>query len=101
MMKALRIRLASLRDSASARSNLRNSFYGAAEYVAVPLTMLLATPFLLHRLGAARYGLWMLATAAITNSTFISAGFGDGALKYAASYRGKNDRQRLEETLRV
>ncbi len=63
--------------------------------------MLLAAPFLLHRLGLAQYGLWMLATAAVTSTNLISTGFGDAALKYAAMYRGKNDRKRLEETLQV
>jgi len=100
-MEAIHKRLSLLRGSERARSALRNSLYGAAEYVAMPLTLLLATPFLLHRLGPPRYGLWMLATAAITSSTFISAGFGDAALKYAATYRGKNDRAALEDTLRV
>lgn len=67
----------------------------------MPLTMLLAAPFLLHRLGLSQYGLWMLATAAVTSTNLISTGFGDGALKYASMYRGKNDRKRLEDTLRV
>lgn len=96
-----RAAVAALRTSAAGRSSLRNAFYGAAEYVAMPVTMLLATPFLLHRLGVASYGLWMLTTAAITSSSFISTGFGDAALKYAAAYRGQSDHKRLEDTLRV
>ncbi len=67
----------------------------------MPATLLLATPFLLHRLGAAQFGLWMIANAAITSSGFLSTGFGDGALKYAATYRGSNERDRVRETLRV
>ena len=83
------------------RTSLRNGLYGASEYVVMPVTLLLATPFLLHRLGAPQFGLWMVANAAITSSGFISTGFGDGALKYAATYRGSNDRDRVQETLRV
>lgn len=63
--------------------------------------MLLATPFLLHRLGSSQYGVWMLVTAAITSSSFISTGFGDAALRYAAHYRGQSQRAKLEATLRV
>ena len=96
-----RQRIEALRDSARARASLRNALYGAGEYVALPLTMLLAAPFLLHRLGLSQYGLWMLATAAVTSTNLISTGFGDAALKYASMYRGKNDRKRLEDTLRV
>jgi O-antigen/teichoic acid export membrane protein len=71
------------------------------EYIALPLTLLLATPYLLHRLGPPQYGLWMVATAAITSSSFISTGFGDAALKYAATYRGKNDHDKVSRTLSV
>jgi O-antigen/teichoic acid export membrane protein len=42
-----------------------------------------------------------LATAAVTSTNLISTGFGDAAIKYASMYRGKNDRKRLEDTLRV
>ena len=93
--------LLALRGSVRAQANLRNATYGVGEYVVLPLTMLLAAPFLLHRLGLPQYGLWMLVTATITSSGFISTGFGDAALKYAATYRGRNDRKRLEETLHV
>jgi O-antigen/teichoic acid export membrane protein len=93
--------LRSLRASARARNSLRNGLYGASEYVVMPATLLLATPFLLHRLGAPQFGLWMVANAAITSSGFLSTGFGDGALKYAATYRGSNEQDRLRQTLRV
>lgn len=89
------------RQSARVGASVRNSFYGLAEYAAVPFAMLLATPFLLHRLGAMQFGLWMLASAAVTSSNLISTGFGDGALKYASMYRGEGDSERFEKTLRV
>jgi O-antigen/teichoic acid export membrane protein len=85
----------------TARNSFRNALYGAAEYIALPITMLVAAPFLLRRMGAPQFGLWMLAAAAVTSTNLISTGFGDAALKYASTYRGKSDRKRLEETLRV
>ena len=97
---ALRARWRSIWSSASGRSG-RNAFYGAAEYIALPLTMLLATPFLLRRLGSVQFGLWMLASAAVTSSNLISTGFGDAALKYASLYRGQKDGERFEHTIRV
>ena len=95
------LRLSALLHTSTGRASLHNALYGSTEYVALPLAMLLATPFLLHHLGAARYGIWMLATATITSSGFISTGFGDAALKYAASYRGSNDQQKLRDTVAV
>lgn len=97
---ALRARWQDLRALASGRSG-RNAFYGAAEYIALPLTMLLATPFLLRRLGSVQFGLWMLASAAVTSSNLISTGFGDAALKYASLYRNHTDSGRFEHTIRV
>jgi len=91
----------SLRDSARARASIRNALYGAMEYIVLPLTMLLATPFLMHHLGIVQFGLWVLASAAVTSSNLISTGFGDGALKYASTYRGKADASRFEHTVRV
>lgn len=88
-----------LRQSGRARTSVRNSLYGAAEYVALPLAMLLATPLLLRHLGLAQFGIWMLASAAVTSSNLISTGFGDAALKYASMYR--SDSERFENTLRV
>lgn len=63
--------------------------------------MLLAAPFLLHRLGIAQYGLWMLTSAAVTSANSISTGFGDAALKYASIYRGAHNRRKLKEILSV
>jgi O-antigen/teichoic acid export membrane protein len=96
----LRSRISWLRSSAHARASFRNALWGVVEYIALPLTMLLATPFLLHRLGLIQFGLWMLASAAVTSSNLISTGFGDAALKYASTYR-EGDQARFANTLRV
>jgi O-antigen/teichoic acid export membrane protein len=95
------MRLQSLRASAKAQASVRNALYGTAEYIALPLTMLLAAPFLLHHLGLLQFGLWMLASAAVTSSNLIRTGFGDAAIKYASMYRGEGDCERLQHTLRV
>ena len=99
--KHIRQMLLPLYTSGKARTSLQNAAYGSAEYVALPLMMLLATPYLLHRMGLPQYGLWIVATAAITSSSSISTGFGDAALKYAAAYRSKNDPERVADVLRV
>src|SRR6516162_937344 len=90
-----------LRHSVRARSSLANAMYGVGDYVAQPVAMLLAARFLLHRLGLPQYGLWMLAAAAISGASLVCTGFGDAALKYAALYRGRENRAKLEQILRV
>lgn len=84
----------------SSRSPFRNGTYAAAEYAAPQLGMLLAAPLLLHRLGAAQLGIWMLASAAVSSGTLVSAGFGDAAVKYVAMYQGRNDGAGVERVLR-
>jgi O-antigen/teichoic acid export membrane protein len=74
-----------------ARRHLANAIFGGADYIVPPTCMLLAAPFLLHRLGAAQYGLWVLATAAVSSGNQFSSGFGDAAIKYIATARGCND----------
>jgi O-antigen/teichoic acid export membrane protein len=72
---------------------MSNGFYSIIEYVAQPAGMLIAAPFLLHRLGISTYGLWMLIMAVVSGSGLVGVGVGDAALKYIAEHRGANDRE--------
>lgn len=90
-----------MRSSARARTSMSNALHSVGDYIAQPLAMLVAAPFLLHRLGFSQYGLWMLAAAAISSASLISTGFGDAVVKYAAIYRGLENRAKLEQVLHV
>jgi O-antigen/teichoic acid export membrane protein len=68
-----------------------NAFYGVADYLALPIGMLLAAPFLLRHLGIAQYGVWILASAAVSGGGIISGGFGDAVIKYVGECRGRRD----------
>ncbi len=68
-----------------------NAFYGVVDYLALPVGMLLSAPFLLRHLGVAQYGVWMLASAAVSSGGIISGSFGDAVIKYAAECRGRRD----------
>lgn len=68
-----------------------NAFYGVADYLALPIGMLLAAPFLLRHLGAAQYGVWLLASAAVSSGGIVSGSFGDAAIKYVGECRGRQD----------
>jgi len=84
----------------SARGHLANAAYGGADYLVPPACMLLAAPFLLHRLGVAQYGLWALASAAVTSGNQFSSGFGDAAIKYISASRGSGDWDRVRLIVR-
>jgi O-antigen/teichoic acid export membrane protein len=73
------------------RRGYSNALYGVADYLALPLGMLLAAPFLLGHLGTAQYGVWILASAAVSSGGIVSGGFGDAVIKYVGDCRGRRD----------
>ena len=68
-----------------------NALYGVADYLALPIGMLLAAPFLLRHLGSGQYGVWFLASAAVSSGGIVSGSFGDAAIKYVGECRGRED----------
>jgi O-antigen/teichoic acid export membrane protein len=77
--------------SEAKRRGYANAFYGVADYLTLPVGMLLAAPFLLRHLGAAQYGVWLLASAAVSSGGIVSGSFGDAAIKYVGECRGRQD----------
>jgi O-antigen/teichoic acid export membrane protein len=65
--------------------------YGVLDYVAQPAAMLLAAPILLHRLGVASYGVWLIASAAVGAGSIVSSGFGDAVIQRVAALRASGD----------
>ena len=68
-----------------------NAFYGIADYLALPLGMLLAAPFLIGHLGSSQYGVWILASATVSSGGIVSGSFGDAVIKYVGDCRGRKD----------
>ena len=68
-----------------------NALYGVADYLVLPIGMLLAAPFLLRHLGTAQYGVWILAGAAVSSGGIVSGSFGDAVIKYVGDCRGRGD----------
>jgi O-antigen/teichoic acid export membrane protein len=82
------------------RRGCANAFYGVADYLALPMGMLLAAPFLLRHLGTAQYGVWILASAAVSSGGMISGSFGDAVIKYVGECRGRRDRPGVTRIVR-
>lgn len=83
------------------RKHLTNAIYGVLDYISYPLGMLLVAPIVLHRLGAAEYGLWMIATAIISAGGIIASGFCDAGLQRVAHLRSESDTGRMVRTIRT
>src|SRR5690348_14654286 len=76
-----------------------NVLYSVLDYASQPVLMLAATPYLLRELGAQQYGLWMLVNSIAATAGGLGGGFGDGATKYVAMYRGRGDRAAVIRSL--
>ena len=77
----------------SSRGPIReNIAYSVLDYASQPALMLVATPLLLHHLGAQQYGVWMLVNSITATASGLGGGFGDGATKFVATHRGVGDR---------
>lgn len=61
------------------------------DYFVMPVLLLLATPFLVHRLGIEKYGIWMLVNSIAGMMGVVNPGFGDATIKFVSHYRAKND----------
>ncbi len=92
--------VADLKRSRTFRGSATNATYSVAEYVAQPLLMIAATPFLVHRLGFNLYGIWMLVGALTGTVGIFSLGLGDATIKYVSTYRGRGDFAGVIRTVR-
>lgn len=90
-----------LGSSRNFRDSATNSVYSVAEYIALPLCMLVAAPFLVHHLGLPQYGIWMLVSSILGSVGILSTGFGDATVKYVSAYRAKKDFPGVERTIRA
>ncbi len=82
------------------RKHLTNAGYGVLDYISYPLGMLLVAPIVLHRLGAAEYGLWMIATAIISAGGIVASGFCDACIQRIAQLRGIGEFSVMPQTVR-
>jgi O-antigen/teichoic acid export membrane protein len=90
-----------LGSSRNFRESASNSAYSVAEYIALPLCMLVAAPFLVYHLGLTQYGIWMLVSSILGSVGILSTGFGDATVKYVSAYRARKDYLGVQRTIRA
>ena len=93
--------LFALRSSRYFRESAGNASYSVAEYISQPLSMLVAAPYMVHKLGLDQYGIWMLVSAILGSMGILSTGFGDATVKYVSTYRGQNNQPGIQRTIRA
>ena len=88
-------------DQAPSRSSPLRRNYAAnlIGRVATALLWIAITPYVLHRLGAERFGVWALFFAVGGYLTTFDLGIGDTMIRFIAVERVSGDRRGLERTL--
>ena len=81
------------------RAQISNAAYGLLDYAAYPVIMLVATPTLLHHLGLAAYGVWLIANAAVGAGSTVSSGFGDAVIQRVATLRATGDLDAIRKVI--
>lgn len=69
-------------------TKLKAPFWAVLEYGWYPLLVFMATPFLLHTLGAEVFGYWMLLTAIVGFGTVLNTGTSAAIIKQVSASRG-------------
>jgi O-antigen/teichoic acid export membrane protein len=82
------------------KAHISNAAYGILDYAAYPIGMLVVAPLVLHNLGAAQYGVWTVATAAVSTGGILASGFGDANIQHVAGRRGAGDYDALLRAVR-
>jgi len=77
------------------RTHFANAFYGVLDYVAWPAGMLVVAPLAIRSLGVERYGIWMVASSAISIGAIVASGFGDANTRYVAMQRAAGNQAAL------
>jgi O-antigen/teichoic acid export membrane protein len=83
------------------KGHLTNAVYGTLDYLAYPLGMLAAAPIALRALGVDRYGIWMVATAAISTGAIAASGFGDANIRMVATQEATGKRDAVVTAVRT
>ncbi len=79
----------------------RNAMVNVVGRVATALLWIVATPFVLSRLGAERFGIWSLFFAFNAYLTALDLGVGNTMMRFIAAQRPSSDRQALLRTVRA
>lgn len=82
------------------RAHLPNAMYGVLDYAAYPVGMLMVAPIMLGHLGVAQYGVWAVATAAVSTGSIIASGFGDANIQHVATQRSLGESAALLRVVR-
>lgn len=87
--------------SGSRRSGriVRNTLSNSVGRMVSMATSFLLTPFILHSVGEAAFGIWVLANVLVSYGALLDLGMGSAIVKYVADARARGDTDEAHELL--
>jgi O-antigen/teichoic acid export membrane protein len=82
--------------SSKPKSFVHNVLWSWSGVIFSLLSGLLLSPYVIHHLGDARYGIWALVFSLVDYFALVDLGFRSAVVKYAAHYRATGEMDRLE-----
>ncbi|MBI3668288.1 MAG: oligosaccharide flippase family protein, partial [Acidobacteria bacterium] len=79
---------------------MRNASWSTLDYLVLPMLLLLVLPFLVFKLGAEQFGIWMLVNGLTGLTGVLQLGLGDATIKYVSSYRAREDWRSVQRVVR-
>ncbi len=76
-----------VRHKTAINSHASNAAFGILDYLTFPVGMLIVAPIALRTMGIAQYGVWVVATAAVSTGSIVASGFGDANIHFVALSR--------------
>ncbi|MCJ8314184.1 MAG: oligosaccharide flippase family protein [Pseudomonadales bacterium] len=72
-------------------SSIKNSIFSVIDTLVMPLTMIIATPIFLIKLGVQDYGIWMFINSLVILMSIVNIGGVDTLIRYIPKYRKYQD----------
>ncbi len=83
------------------KNNLKNSVYGTFGFI-FPLAITLVTaPYIIHKLTAEIYGIFIISTSLMGLMSFLDLGFGQGIIKFVSEYEAKKNYEGIKDVMGV
>ncbi len=84
---------------ATSRKIISNTIFTSAGRLWGYVLSFLLTPYIVHKIGLERFGIWAVANTAIHFFLFLDLGIGSSFVKYIAEYNTKKDYRLINEVI--
>ncbi len=79
------------------KKNFNNALYSSFGFIFPVALTLITTPYIVHKLTAEVFGIYVIAMSLMGVMSFLNLGFGHGTIKFISQYEAKKDYERINK----